>query len=232
MLIKDELFGKEIYANPEEWAKAKGTEEALTGAFYLVIAVAFLTFTSVWITLFVLFLILTYVFYGINKGDTDLGWDKWDFVRISFYQANKFTIGMFMIPLIPIALGLLNLYMSASSDNWEGPVAFMFSDMNWILAHHRYKFFGWIITTGLSAWIGSTIVANSIRVYLIQVSVPNQSIVNFFRIFTVIFTITASVIAFFDGEFAPALRPLELKIGSFLFFVVDFIGNEIDYILS
>ena len=232
MLIKDELFGKEIYANPEEWAKAKGTEGAITGAFYLVIAIAFLTFTSVWIALFLLFLILTYVFYNTNSGDTDLGWDKWDFVRISFYQANKFTIGLFMVPLIPIALGLLNLYMNASSDTWEGPVAFTFSDIHWILTYHKYKFIGWLITTGLSAWIGSTIIANSVRVYLTQVSAPNKSIVTFFRVLTIVFTITAGVIAFFDGEFAPTLRPLELKLGSFLFSIVNFIGDEIEYILS
>lgn len=232
MLIKDELFGKEIYATPEEYLKAKGTESAITGIFCIVIAIAFLTFTSVWLTLFFVFLTLTCILYYTNKGNTDLGWTKWDFVRISFYQANKFTIGIFMIPLVPIALGILNLYMSASSDTWEGPVAFTFSDINWILVYHRYIFLSWIITTGISAWIGSTIVANSIRVYLTQVSTPNQSIVTFFRIFTIIFTITAGIVAFFDGEFAPTFRPLELKLGSFLFSVVNFIGGEIEYIFS
>ena len=52
MLIKDELFGKEIYATPEEYLKTKGTESAITGIFYIVIVIAFLTFTSVWFTLF------------------------------------------------------------------------------------------------------------------------------------------------------------------------------------
>lgn len=232
MLIKDELFGKEIYATPEEYLKTKGTESAITGIFYIVIVIAFLTFTSVWFTLFFVFLILTHILYYTNKGNTDLGWTKWDFVRVSFYQANKFTIGMFMVPLVPIALGILSLYMSASNDTWEGPVAFTFSDIHWILAYHKYKFIGWLITTGLSAWIGSTMVANSVRVYLTQVSTPNQSIVTFFRVFTIAFTIAAGVIAFFDGEFAPTLRPLELKLGSFLFSIVNFIGDELEYILS
>lgn len=230
MLIKDELFGKEAYLNEEQYAALKTGEGAFSIALYLSIALIFLTFTSVWIVLFLFFLYLTHTIFN-NSENPASDWTKWDFARIACYQANRITIGFFMIPLLPLIIGYFGFHFDSHAVQLVGPY-FTFNDIPWIISNHRYMFLFWAIITGLSAWIGGFVVSDSVRTYLTQVSEPKENIITYSKWATIIFTISVEIIAFFDGQFAPTLRPLEIALGKLLLSVVYLVGHEIEYIIG
>lgn len=230
MLIKDELFGKEAYLNEEQYAALKTGEGAISIAFYLSIALIFLTFTSVWIVLFLFFLYLTHTIYNNSENPTP-DWTKWDFMKIACYQANKITVGFFMIPLLPLIIGYVLFHYNFNLGQWEGPY-FTFNDIPWIISNNRYTFLFWAIITGLSAWLGSLLVSDSIQTYLAQVSEPKENIITYSKWATIIFTVSVEIIAFFDGQFASTLRSLEIALGKLLLSVVYLVGHEIEYIIG
>ena len=117
MLIKDELFGKEAYLNEEQYTALKTGEGAVSIALYLSIALIFLTFTSVWIVLFLFFLYLTHTIYN-NSENPAPDWTKWDFMRIACYQANRITVGFFMIPLLPLIIGYVLFHYNIHLGQW------------------------------------------------------------------------------------------------------------------
>lgn len=230
MLIKDELFGKEAYLNKEEFATLKSAEGGIAIAFYLAIVLMFLTFTSVWIVLFLFFFCLTHVIYS-NSDNPAPDWTSSDFRKIAYYQANKITVGFFMIPLLPLIIGYFNFHFDFHSSQLAGPY-FTFNDIPWIIRNCRYTFLFWAIITGLSAWIGGFIVSDSIRTYLAQVSEPKANIIAYSKWATIVFTVSVEIIAFFDGQFAPTLRPLEIALGKLLLSVVYLVWHELAYIIG
>lgn len=230
MIIKDKILGKDVYLNENQYIAAKTIESTPTIAFYLIIALVFLAFTSIWIVLFFVILFLTHVICNNKQSEQNFENEEINIPRIAFRYANKFTVGLFLIPLLPVGLGYLNFHYLIASDDWIGPSHFYFDDIYWILKYHRYMFICWLLITISSAWLSGLIVEDAVASYLTEVSTPKRSIISSGKWLSIVFTICVEVITFFDGQFL-ALHPLKIAFCKILTFIPYTVLQELDYIL-